>query len=222
MNPIWRLQRMLTLRRSRNSSIATAKTGDPWWESKLLLLVLGAALTNFLAPRIQDSLEAVKWQRQQQVQQGRQSIQAMERFIGDFADLQARSIQLDVLSRTALIPRSNAARIRSYDKAFEHSINAWYTQTARVSGQLMLFKENGTIREEFQRYCSITSDALLSYREAVLNNDKASLLTRRAASSEKINDLYESVLNLSREEVFRAQVELSNELSRKKDLWTFR
>jgi hypothetical protein len=69
-----------------------------------MLLVLGAILTNFLAPHIQDNLQTIRWRRQQQVQQARQSIDAMNRFMRDFADLQALSSRMDTMSRLALSP----------------------------------------------------------------------------------------------------------------------
>jgi hypothetical protein len=64
----------------------------------------------------------------------------------------------------------------------------------KVSGKLTLFKETGKIRESFQTYCSVTSEALVSYREAVLEGDSARLQSKGELWSDQINNLYETVL----------------------------
>jgi hypothetical protein len=195
-------------------------SGDPWWDSKIMLLVLGAILTNFLAPHIQDNLQTIRWRRQQQVQQARQSIDAMNRFMRDFADLQALSSRMDTMSRLALSPHPTEARKARYEVEFDRSFKDWYAQTAKVSGELTLFKETGKIRESFQTYCSVTSEALLSYREAVLDGDLSRLQSKRGLWSDQINNLYETVLNSTRKEVFQENIELTQELGRRLSPWS--
>lgn len=193
---------------------------DPWWESKLLLLIFGAVLTNFLAPRIADNLDAIKWRRQQQVQQARLTIDAMNRFMKDTATLQAAYGRIDAMSQIALTPHPTRARRQEYERAFNKSMSDWYSQTATIAGETMFFEEHGAVRKDFQRYYETSSDALLSYRIAVLNGDSKRLANLRSQYAEEINDHYETLLNESRPELVKEQAKLADKLNRRESPWS--
>ncbi len=114
----------------------TAKN-EAWWESKLLLLVVGAVLTSFIAPRIQDQIETIKWQRQQQVDEGVKRLSAIQGFLTDLAELQARCGEMETLSVSAVNPNPRQIPVRDFQTKFDIAlVGDWHRHSAKVTGQL--------------------------------------------------------------------------------------
>lgn len=187
---------------------------EPLWESKILLLLLGALLTNFLAPKIQHELERIKWQRQQQVEQGRLLIGSLRSVANDVAELNSKGSEIESLCRIVTSSTASPERATQFHQRFTNLHADWHRVAGRIAAQTSVFGESGSMRESFQRYHLTSLETVLMYRDAALKPDGVDQLTKlRLRYSGELNNQYETMQNIIRSALHEATRRLEAQLA---------
>jgi len=199
--------------RSLQQRPAVASKSEPWWESKVFLLLLGALLTTFLAPRIQQGLERIKWLGQQQVEDRRVHLNSILTVSSDVADLHSRTIDIETTCRIALMATGQGAGT-DVSQRLSTKRSEWQRLVGKISGATSLFEDSGQVREALQQYVFAASEALLQYQKVVVTRRSSyDLDALRVEFSGDINKRYESLQNAVRVELHRFNGQFRKQLA---------
>jgi hypothetical protein len=200
---------------------------EPWWESKLALLLIGAAISSVLVPWLQYFQKNLEWKRQQRYDRTNYRIQLMREAYREFALLGTMPGEAGERSRLCVGESPvSAPQYEDCRKQFVEVQNRRYAQAGKVIPLLSHFPEGSKLLELFHKYVRQSSEYMRRLEETLLLNGCAKGAARcegrrnvaealeEAAETEEgafseLNVLYEVVLARIREQI--EEVEKRNE-----------